>query len=175
MSDEFLPHIANFKKLTHLDLSSPDKSLSTEAVVELLCAVGSRLTRLNLSQNPDLTDEIFSQALTTHARSLTTLIMNGMESLSDAGVASFFESTENPAILDISFRRNHCLSDLALAALLKHSGPLLERLDINQWKDVSNEVLLTIGTSAPQLQSIDLGFCRNVDDFVVKSILEGCP
>ncbi len=50
-SDEFLEHIAKFDHLNSLELSYPEKSLGTEATVELLDKIGSRLTHLDLSGN----------------------------------------------------------------------------------------------------------------------------
>ena len=68
----------------------------------------------------------------------------------------------------------HKLADNGLSGLLKHSGPKLQELDINSWKAVSNQTLLTIGESAKALKKLDIGYCREVDDFVIKEIMEGC-
>ncbi len=75
----------------------------------------------------------------------------------------------------IWMRRNFELSDEALEGLLAHSGRSLIELDINSWKSLSNDTLLTIGERAPHLIKLDIGWCRNADDFVVKAILDGCP
>lgn len=174
MSDEFLDYVAGFKKLVSLDLSEPSESLGTEAVVTLLGAIGSNLTHLNLSKNELLTDEVLSDGLQPSACVLTSLVLEELPEITDAAMGAFFVDTTNTPMRRISLRRNHDLADETLAALLKHSGSSLTELDINSLRAASNEVLLSIGDQAKRLQRLDLGFCRQVDDFVVKSILEGC-
>lgn len=174
MDDSFLPHIANFKELTSLDLSEPGTSLTTEAVVDMLSVLGSRLTHLNLSKNPKLTNEMLSEGLTPNARILTTLILEELPEIKDAAVAGFFTDTGNPPLGRISLRRNQSLTDDSLSALLKHSGVALTDLDINNWKEVSSDALSAIGEHCKVLTKVDIGFCREVNDFVIKSIIEGC-
>lgn len=175
LTDEFLPHIATLKHLTSLDLSETSGSLSTDAVVTLLAAAGPKLTYLNLSNNALLTDAVLSEGIQPHARALSALILNELPELTDEGVGQFFASfTSHPPLHIISLRRNHFLSDGALGALLMHSGPVLTELDINSWKDVSDVALKGIGGLAVGLRKLDLGWCREVDDFVIKNILDGC-
>ncbi|EJD06146.1 RNI-like protein [Fomitiporia mediterranea MF3/22] len=174
MSDEFLGYVENFKNLTSLDLSEPSKSLGTEAVIALLNAVGSNLTHLNLSKNDLLTDEFVTEGLTPNVRVLTSLVLEELPEVTDAAMGDFFASTTNVPMRHVSLRRNHELADKTLVGLLSHSGFALEELDINSFKSTSNEALLSIGEQAKNLKKIDVGFCRQVDDFVVKALLDGC-
>ncbi|THG96955.1 hypothetical protein EW145_g7688 [Phellinidium pouzarii] len=173
MNDYFLPYIESFKNLTSLNLSEPSKSLSTEAVVSLLNAVGSNLTHLNLSKNNLLTNEFLSAGLTPNVRVLTSIVLDEIPELTDAGMCAFFTNTANVPMHRISLRRNHALADEALIGLLKHSGATLVELDINSWKSASNDALLAIGEHAKVLRKLDLGFCRQADEFVIKAILDG--
>lgn len=175
MSDEFLGYVSEFKNLTSLDLSSdPATSLGTDAIITLLNEIGSNLTHLNLSKNDLLTDELFSEGLAPNARILTSLVLEEFPEITDAAVGAFFSSTTNKPMHRISLRRNHELADDALIGLLKHSGATLTELDINSMRTTSNDALLAIGMQVPGLKTLDIGFCRQVDDFVVKSVLDGC-
>ena len=174
MSDEFLGYIQGFEGLTSLDLSEPTKSLSTDAVVDLLEAVGPKLKHLNLSKNEELTDEVLTEGMAPNCRVLSELILEELPEVTDAAVATFFKETSNQPIKLISLSRNPQLADGALGGILEHSGSHLETLYINSLKDASNEVLLTIGERAKVLKTLDIGFCRQVDDFVIKSVMEGC-
>lgn len=175
MNDEFLEHIGTFESLRSLELSYPAKSLSTDAVVELLSKLGSRLTHLDLSGNDLLTDDVLTEGLVPNIQLISSLSLNNMGELSDRGLNEFFDATQNIGFHKISMFRNFELADKALEGLLAHSGRSLVELNINNWKSVSNDALMTIGSLAPNLTKLDLGWCRNVDDFVIKGILDGCP
>lgn len=174
MSDEFLDHIKTFEELTSLDLSEPSKSLSADAVIDLLDAVGKNLVLLNLSKNEALDDEFVQRGLLPNVQRLSSLTLGELTEVTDAALASFFTQTPNTPLRTLSLRRNHALADESLLALLAHSGHTLKELDINSWKDTSNEALMEIGPKAPRLTNLDVGFCRKVDDFFVKAVLDGC-
>ena len=177
MSDEFLPHIAKLQHLTSLDLSSPAHSLGDEAVAELLEQVGSNLTSLDLSGNIELTDAFLKDGMRKHVPNLTTLTLNNLPLITDIGISDLFNTytmKNHPPLHKISLARNHNLAGDALTSLLEHSGLGLSDLDINSWKDVSQDALKLIGERAKILQTLDIGWCRAVDDFTVKAVLDGC-
>ena len=174
MRDEFLEHIKTFENLTSLDLSEPSESLSVDAVCELLETVGKNLVLLNLSKNDLLNDSFIERGLLPNVQHVTSLSLNELPEITDAVLANFFAQTPNVPMQRLSLRRNYALRDESLVALLNHSGAMLRELDINSWKDLSNEALLSIGSHAPKLTKIDMGFCRKTDDFVIKAILDGC-
>ncbi|KZV99989.1 RNI-like protein [Exidia glandulosa HHB12029] len=173
MADEFLPHIAKCSNLVHLDLSYPDNSLNDDAVVELLAVVSPRLEYLSLSGNEALTDDVLERGIQAHTRTLRCLALCNLPELTDAGVAKLFSGWAPHAALEkIEMARCHGPASKALAALLKHSGPNLLELNINSWKDTDTDVLSRIAKSAPKLMRLNVGWCRGVDDFVIKSLLE---
>lgn len=183
LSDEFLPHIAKLgDQLKYLDLSCPGKpdALSEEAVIQLMEAVGENLTHLDLSGNVGLTDGFLFQGLKPHTRHLNSLILSNVPELSDAGVAEFFNTWTaaanpcNPPLVTLDLSRNDALAGAALTAVLEHSGKTLETLSINGWKAVPQKVLETIGVSTPSLKKLDIGWCREVDDWIVKAVVEKC-
>ena len=74
--------------------------------------------------------------------------------------------------LDLS--RNTTLSSSALVAILSHSGATLTHLNINGWKGSSEESLNRIAARAKELRWLDIGWCREMDNFVTKAIMEKC-
>jgi DNA repair protein RAD7 len=181
MSDEIVEVIGTAKGgLTHLDLAYPGKpdAVSEAALIDLMKQVGSTLLHLNLSGNKNLTDTFLTDGIRTHARVLETLKLANLVLLTDEGVAQFFttwsRSKKNPPLECIDLSRNHELSTTALDALLLHSGPRLEVLNINAWKATSQEALMGIPKHAPKLVKADLGFCREIDDFIIKALMEEC-
>ncbi|KAF8309908.1 RNI-like protein [Clavulina sp. PMI_390] len=79
-----------------------------------------------------------------------------------------------PSLQSLDLSRAPLLGTSSLDALLRHSGSTLHTLNINQWKSASNESLLKIGKAAPKLTEVNLGWCREVDNFVVKELLNEC-
>jgi DNA repair protein RAD7 len=176
LNEGFIPPMANFQSLTSLDLSYPSESISDDMAITLLSAVGGKLTSLNLSGNDLLTDEALIKGVQPYTRQLDTFVMACVPLLTDDGVAEFFSSyIASKQIKNISLSRNHLPSSNALTALLSHSGTELKELDVNCWRDASVESLMQIGEKAKYLKKLDVGWCRNMDDFVVKAVLDGCP
>ncbi|THH34122.1 hypothetical protein EUX98_g168 [Antrodiella citrinella] len=182
MSDEFLECVAQFKHLTSLELSYPGTpdALSEEALIDLMSSVCGGLSYLDLSNNISITDAFLYQGIKPFATErLSTLILANMPDLTDAGVAEFFdtceaESNNTPQLSHLNMSRNHDLSGLALEALLKHSGATLTHLNINGWKGVPQDALKRISRTCPDLTFLDMSWCREADDWIVKDLMERC-
>lgn len=182
LNDEFLEELStlskggNGSKLTHLDLSDPGKSCREEAMIGLLSAVGRQLTYLNVSNHILLTDNFLMEGIKPHTKVLDTLVLKNLPDITNEGVATFFKSWDNnPALVHLDLSRNHVLADLALEAILDHSGEKLEELNVNGWKDLEEEVLVTFAVKAPELRKVDVGWIREMTDFVVKAWVDGAP
>ena len=175
MSDDFLPFIEQLEKLKSLDLSDPGNPFSDAAVSSLLSKIGKDLTHLNLSGNELLGDDFLADGLQSHTSSLKSLYLSEVPNISTEKLAEFFDNTTNPPLTHLSLRRNHFLTDEALEAALRHSGKTLQFLDINSLKDLSEESLNDIGDKARELKHLDIGWCRQADNFVLKAIMDGCP
>lgn len=187
MEDSFLEPLKKLGgKLTYLDLSYPGKpdALTENALIDLMSAVCGTLTHLNLTNNTRLTDGFLYQGLKPFARRLSCLLLANVPDLTDAGVAEFFNTwktaaTEiqqlpNPPLSHIDMSRGHELGSKALTALLKHSGESITELCINGWKTTSQEALKEIGSRCPNLRKLDVGWCREVDDWVVQEVMDKC-
>ncbi|KAJ7121304.1 RNI-like protein [Mycena crocata] len=173
LCDEFLEPIADISNLTYLDLAEPSESLSDDAVIALLETVGATLAHLDLSGHSALTDDVLAHGIDPHVRVLTSLSLMNLPELTDAGVAAFFGTFENPGLVRLNMSRNCELGTDALDALVGHSSKTLQELNINGWKD-AGETALNGLAGVRDIRKLDVGWCRCVDDFVVKKLLEGC-
>ncbi|RXW23189.1 hypothetical protein EST38_g2674 [Candolleomyces aberdarensis] len=182
MSDAFLDEIADNlggqgdseSILEYLDISSPGgESCSDAAVVNLLSAIGGSLRYLDVSKHDLLTDEFLLGGLQQHTHSLESLSIAHCPEITSKALASLFNEWENPPLVSLDASRNPELQTDALEAIMKHSGSRLENLNINGWKDVEENGLRDIGRKGKEMRKLDVGFCRNVDDFIIKAWLEG--
>ncbi|KAF8061821.1 hypothetical protein FPV67DRAFT_297959 [Lyophyllum atratum] len=173
MDDAFLQEMQKLENLTELDIANAGSSsnCSEEALKELLGAVGGTLRVLDLSKHALLSDSVL-QGL-AEAQSLESLTLMNVPLLTDEGMAAFFSEWKNPPLRIAELSRNHELGSEALGALLNHSGERLEVLGINGWGGVSEDALRMVGRLAPELKKLDVGWVREVDDFVVKGWMEG--
>ncbi|TCD69896.1 hypothetical protein EIP91_005720 [Steccherinum ochraceum] len=193
MSDEFLEQVQRFENLEHLDISYPGKpdALSEPALIDLMAAVCGGLTHLDLSNNLNISDGFLLQGINPYAKNLSTLILSNTPDLTDAGVAEFFDNwgtiippkrskkaaqaaDANPPLMELDLSRNHELSSKALEALLKHSGQTLTQLSINGWRTVSQDALKLVAKRCEELTRLDIGWCREVDDWIVQDLMEKC-
>lgn len=192
MDDDFLKCVSQLGKLEYLEISYPGvpEALSEEALIDLLSSVGKDLAHLDLSNNINITDNVLLHGVKTFCRNLSTLAIAHAPDLTDAGVAEFFDTwvdvddkkkgrkkvTEepNPPLSRIDLSRCHELSTAALEAILNHSGELMTSLNINGWKATSQDALKSIASHCPELTQLDMGWCREVDDWIVKDLMEKC-
>lgn len=177
LSDEFIEAItAVAHQLIVLDLADPSQSLSDEPLIAFLEASRNSLHTLDLSGHDMLSDAFLTDGLRAHSRALRSLRLSNIPELTAEGVATLFApGWKNPSLWTVDLSRNTDLGDGdALKMLLKHSRAALRELNINGWKTVPGEALSEI-SEAKELRKLDVGWCREVDDFVMKEISDGCP
>ena len=172
LTDAFLEEICELTSLEYLDISAPAESCSDTAILGLLEAVGKSLKHLDVSKHIYLTDAFLNQGLLQYCTNLEGLGIAHLPEVTDRALASFFEEWANPPLITLDASRNPDLHTASLRAIMNHSRETLEELNINGWKDVEEEGLREIGKGS-ELKKLDVGFCRNVDDFVVKGWLDG--
>src|SRR5258706_3417253 len=194
LKDSWLEYIHQLTLLRSLSLSRPSESLTDKPVVELLGKIGARLEHLDLSGNDELTDVLLRGGIGKNCTSLQSLAFSGVTQLTDGGVAAFFKQWKQDEGISYEVKNTEDCMDIdrpvtnrplssvdlsqiaelgtdALLALLLHSGPDIIKLSINGWKSTEEEALSVIAQSAPQLQELDVGWCREVDDFLVGKLL----
>lgn len=193
--DEWLPIISELENLTSLDLSSPGQhSLTDDPVIALLEKIGGKLETLNLSKHTALTDRILLEGIAKFCPRIRHLTLHNMpdyafkrqedeqpdsepKGITNDGMAKFFQAWKtqgHKGLVSADFHGNYVCEAEALAALIEHSGAVLESLNISAWGNISPHVLLDIGKKCKNLRSLDLGWCRELTDFGMKEILEGC-
>lgn len=192
LNDEFLPVIAQYgTQLLYIDFSGPVTSFSDDAVTSFLQTCGENLRHLDLSSHILLTDATLTSAIRPHCSSLTSLVLRDLPELTSNGVSQLFgiEHKENPKtqktrivkvaalktpLQNLDMGRNTLLSTPALSSLLSHSSSALQSLNISGWKDTEEVALLEIGEKCKKLERVDVGWCREVTDFVVNEMMRGC-
>lgn len=202
LNDEFVEPLCALPPLKVLDLASPGVGIDEDGWLKLLERHGSTLETFNPSWHVGFTGTVLRHGLGNRARALSDLVMEGCESLVDEDVARFFkywasktdeqDSTEdtmdttddvprvegvdslNPPLHFLSLARNDILSDATLTALLDHSGPSLTHLNLNGLRSLSTDALVLL-KCAVGLRRLDLSWCREVDDFVMKEIISAMP
>ncbi|KAG6864199.1 hypothetical protein C0991_011624 [Blastosporella zonata] len=174
MDDKFLEIIGGLGKLQELDIADPGNGneCSEEALQGVLAALAGTLRTLDASSHALLSDKVLQNGL-NRAQHMDTLVLRHTPLLTDEGVEEFFGGWANPPLRQVDLGRNHELGSKALVALLKHSGERLEDLVINGWGGVEVEALRMVGHLAGELRRLDVGWVREVDDFVVREWMDG--
>ncbi|CUA74241.1 DNA repair protein rhp7 [Rhizoctonia solani] len=178
LEDSWLPLLHRCTRLKRLELSYPggDASLTNESVIELLSVIGGELEHLDLSGQPQLEEDVLIEGVLPHAPNLTRLGMSNVPLLTDKAVAQFFtEYNEKAGLEYLEMKNNPLLSSDSLRAFLDRPTSIaIRQLSINGWKDAEEEACKLIPSSCPQLRTLDVGFVRSVDDYLIKEILDGC-
>ncbi|TXT08974.1 hypothetical protein VHUM_02448 [Vanrija humicola] len=176
LDSEFLIPLAKLKHLHSLEISSPGgTALSDDALDTFLQAVGANLTSLNLDFNPELSDPLLV-SISQHCPKLTKLSLRDID-LSDAAVQSFFDARlkhRRPGFTHIDLEKGHDLAGHSLRALIKQSDETIESLSLLGWRNVDADAVSLLA-GCKKLGKVDLSWCRNVTDFTVKDIIDGCP
>ncbi|KAJ9104542.1 hypothetical protein QFC21_002038 [Naganishia friedmannii] len=193
--DEWLPIISELRNLVSLDLSSPGQhSLTDDPVIALLEQIGGNLETLNLSKHTALTHRVLIEGVAKFCPRIRHFTMHNMpdyafkrqedeqadpepKGITNDGMARFFQAWKaqgHKGLVSADFHGNYVCQGEALAALIEHSGPVLESLNVSAWGHISPYVLLDLGKKCKNLRSLDLGWCRELTDFEIKEILEGC-
>lgn len=173
MADPWLPLIGQFRQLTHLDLSRPNRSLTSEAVIELLSHVGSGLVSLRLDENYSLLDSVLTDGILSFCHRLTNLSIFNLIELDPEGMVKLSDERQT-AFEELNIGRCFAYTDDVLAALIRRSQATLERLSLHSLHLLTAPALASL-SSCPKLKELDLSFCRALDDHALGAILVGCP
>lgn len=191
IDDEWLPVIAKFKKLETLDLSIPGHtSLTDEPVIDMLKAIGKNLESLSLGCHNKLTDRTLLEGILKFCPNVRRLDLSYVadfappqededyekSGFTSEGYAEFLQKWKesgHEGLIEADFEYDHEMKSDALLALISHSKETLEKLNIKGWREVSEEALTQL-QKCPELKELNLGWCRNVTDYVMKDILTDC-
>jgi len=204
LDDSFVEPLCALPPLKLLDLSNPSIGIEEDGWLKLMERHGRALEKFNPSWHIGFTDRVLRHGVAKHTRALSELILEGCEDLTNEPVSQFFRNwsnsswadeeesvedsmdtaddislskdtfTPNPPLHVLSLARNHILSDATLTALLDHSGSALTSLNLNGLRSLSPDALVSL-RCATGLRRLDLSWCRELDDFVLKDVVAAMP
>ncbi|KAA8892735.1 hypothetical protein FN846DRAFT_788890, partial [Sphaerosporella brunnea] len=173
LNNAYLEELKPLKKLTSLNISTlnSDGEVSDAAIVDLLNAIGSGLTELNISGHLALGDNTLS-AIHACCASLRILNISGCEGFGDGDIRNLFNNWgKNKGLEELYMARITSLGDGGLKAAIQHSGATLEVLDLNSCNAVTKKGIMdAISVCKAGLRGLDLAFLRDVDDEVVETV-----
>jgi DNA repair protein RAD7 len=191
LNEPSLKSISSMTTLEHLTLAV-GQSVSSETLVELIQTLGPSLKTLCLETYAEADDDVLL-AIHSNCTRLSKLRLTGSIVCSDSGFANLFINWDNPPLPYIDLSNNRDLDNgnpdgpaeapiglgsEGFKALMKHSGSLLERLNIHSCRHISHEALSDVFDGClqyPLLKDIDLSFVTVVDDFIMTGIFKSCP
>ncbi|KAJ6785737.1 hypothetical protein PWT90_06374 [Aphanocladium album] len=182
--------IGALTSLEHLGLQVHHK-ITSGALIECISGIGANLQTLSLKIFPDADDEVL-EAIHGQCRALTKLRITDSETMTDAGFAKLFTNWENPPLSFIDLQKcrqvdaahprenpkNLGLCSDGFKALMAHSGPKIKHLNVHACRHISREAFEEVfgeNASYPELRSLEISFCEEVNDFILGSIFRACP
>ncbi|KAG0170375.1 hypothetical protein DFQ30_002575 [Apophysomyces sp. BC1015] len=186
MHEEWLGIIAGVECLETLELGWPPQShqLSTNGLLTLLECVGNNLTELSLLGCPNVNDDLLINGILKHCPKLQVLVLPESTSITPDGVQTLFNEWKTGwpgrglTRLELAGCRN--LDDDALKAVIRHSGRSLTHLDVHSLDRLTATGLEALaeegpeGISCQELEYLDCGFVRAMDDFVLQKLVKTC-
>lgn len=195
LDDIFVEPLCALPPLKLLDLSNPGVGILENGWLQILERHGSTLENFDPSWHEGFTDVVLENGIRKHARVISELRLEGLSSLSDDGVAYFFENWNkpydsedresgmevdgeddcgtfipNPPLRIVSLARNRALSSATFTALLAHSAPSLVSLNLNGLGPISSETLGRL-KDVLDVRWLDMSWCRELDDFIMKDVV----
>nr|XP_001396166.2 DNA repair protein Rad7, protein [Aspergillus niger CBS 513.88] len=169
-----------------------------DKVVEYLLDRNLKIKRLQLDAANLISDECWQQLFRKLGPQLESLKLSNLDSsLDDETVevmcfVTLFTDWDNPPLefVDLSSTRDVDnsnpdgpvdaigLASQGFMALMNHSGPGLQKLNIASCRHVSRsafEEVFAAGKTYPNLEEIDVSFHTVVDDYIVGRIFQCCP
>jgi DNA repair protein RAD7 len=190
MSDRSLQAIANLQSLEYLSLNLISET-QTENLLELVSKIGSNLRTLSL-RGFSLADDTVLEMIHDKCKVLTKLRFTDNSICTDKGFAKLFDNWSNPPLefADFSSTRDvdnsnpdgptdaTGLASNGFAALMRHSGSMLRKLNISSCRHISYAAFDDVfadGKSYPHLKELDVSFQTVMDDYLVARIFRCCP
>ena len=190
LGDKALGAMTQLRQLEHLSLRFPTAT-SPGILTDLISSVGPGLRTLSLEGFSDANDDALSM-IQSSCTQLSKLRFTENDICTDAGFASLFTNWPNPALAFIDFSSNRSvdyavpdgpkdpigLASEGFEALMKHSGPRLERLDISSCRHITYESFSKVFDGKEQytfLKDINISFLTKIDTSIVAGIFKSCP
>jgi DNA repair protein RAD7 len=190
LNAETLKELLKLKKVTNLSLEF-NKDIAAEPMVNVVEAFGSRLEKLSLKCVPEADDELLA-AIHDSCTRLSKLTLTDNDTMSDAGFVSLFTDWTNPPLTSINFHTcrdvdaNHPETNTeglgfcsdGFKALMAHSGPSLEVLNISSDRHISHDAFLEVFDGKKRyekLRIVDVSFVPSFDDVAINGLFQSAP
>ncbi|KAL7660181.1 UV-damaged DNA-binding protein rad7 [Aspergillus niger] len=190
MGNRSLQAISQLISLQHLSLDFVQE-ICDEILLNTVSKLSPRLRTLSL-EGLSTADDRLLDIIHVNCRTLTKLRFSDNAVCSDKGFVTLFTDWDNPPLefVDLSSTRDVDnsnpdgpvdaigLASQGFMALLNHSGPGLQKLNIASCRHVSRsafEEVFAAGKTYPNLEEIDVSFHTVVDDYIVGRIFQCCP
>ena len=191
MAEPSLISIGKMRSLEHLSLAASQEA-SSETIANLVKSLGSELRTLSLERYVEAEDEVLL-AIHSCCRKLSKLRFTGNANCSDQAFADLFTNWPNPPLSYIDLSSNRDLESSnpngpqdapigfgsdAFKALMEHSGPKLERLNLSSCRHISRSALSDVFDGRKQypcLKDVDLSLIATIDEAVMTGIFRCCP
>ncbi|KAL4955043.1 hypothetical protein BDW69DRAFT_129061 [Aspergillus filifer] len=190
MSNRSLQAISTLPSLEHLSLNMI-KDTNPENLLELVSKTGSNLQTLSL-QGFSLADDALLELIHDKCRHLSKLRFSDNSICTDKGFTKLFDNWSNAPleIVDLSSTRDvdnsnpdgptdaTGLASNGFAALMRHSGTTVRKLNIASCRHVSYvafEEVFAEGKTYPNLKELDVSFHTVMDDYLMGRIFRSCP
>lgn len=164
VTDSAIEHLASMcKSLISLDLSSCEKVTDRSLIrlsqscpsLEVLCVEETTITNEGIVE------------IARSCRSLNTLKLAYCKGLMDAGLAELARGCPEMRHLDLSYCNNFSLGAIQ-SALSQWTN--LKELHLRGYNAIS-----TAGLRHPRITTLDISWCKNLEDAAVVELGRGCP
>lgn len=190
VSGDGIRELVHLKKLQYLSIHL-HKNVHADIYVEVLHSIGAGLRTLSLRLTPEL-DNTVLDAIHSNCHNLSKLRITDSEVMTDAGFARLFTGWRNPGLTFIDLQkcrhvdsqkpRNNPdgigLCSEGFKALMAHSGKSLQKLNLHACRHISKQAfdeVFSLERTYPELKSLEISFCEEVNDYVVGSVFRSCP
>lgn len=183
LNSDWLPYIAQFKKLETLELAwtANENIIETKDVVHLISEIGSGLKDLSIKGGHELSDDILSQGIGKHCNQIKRLNLEQCDQLTSSAMVEFLDQWQARGLTHLDISRCSKFDDTVLEAVLRHSGQTLQYLNLHSLIELSAAPGLELiagngGDISPclALTHLDCGFVRSMDDFVLQKLIQQC-
>ena len=193
LSESSVVSVSALTSLRHLTLGIAQQDTSGATLENVVAVVGSQLRTLCLDGYPDLNDEVVD-AVRYYCHNLTKLRIHSSITCTDRAFSQLFMSTwKNGPVKSINLHSNRDIDSMnpdgpsddpigfgseGFKAMMAHSGPALERLDIHSCRHISLDALLDVfdgDKQYPNLKDMNFSFVTMVDEVVMAGIFKSCP
>lgn len=190
LSDPALGAISGLRKLEHLSLRFP-QATSAPALADLIASTGSNLRTLSL-ENFVEADDIVLDSIHSSCTRLEKLRFSENDYCTDAGFTALFNDWANPPLSFVDLSSNRSidyttpdgpedptgLASAGFEALMNHSGPRIERLDISSCRHITYQAFASVFDGIKQypfLKDINIAFLTRIDSAILAGIFRSCP